>query len=115
MDKRYPRLSMNGFETDEQKQIRIQRALLQAQRAADSLKKVFDVGEVVLFGSLVETGKFGAHSDIDLAVRGIPVSEYYRANGVLLDVIQGFDFDLVDMDSCKPAVLESILRTGVIL
>ncbi len=34
-------------------------------------------------------------------------------NGKLLDVIEGFSFDLVDMDACKPEILMCIQREGV--
>lgn len=113
MDARFPRLSMDGFETDEQKNMRVLHAKAEALKAADFLKSWYGVEEVYLFGSLLDTAAFSAHSDIDLAIRGMPISAYFHANGKLLDVIEGFDFDLVDLDACKPAVLESIMRTGV--
>lgn len=115
MDKKYPRLSMNGFESDETRLARINRARKEAEKAADLLKKDFGTKEVLLFGSLVDCAYFGAHSDIDLAVRGMPVKDFYRATSILMDTIEEFDFDLVDVDACKPALRESILRTGVML
>jgi len=115
MDNEYIRLSLNGFESDERKLERVQRAMHEVSVAAAFLKREFSVNQVVLFGSLTEPGRFGAHSDIDLAVSGIQITDYYRANSMLMDIINGFDFDLVDMDACKPVILDNIKRTGVIL
>lgn len=113
MSSKYPILSFDGFESPEQRLNRQQLALSEAKAAADALREEFGVHDVFLFGSLLDASQFGAHSDIDLAVRGMQVDSFYRANAVLMRVIKDFEFDLVDMDICKPAVLKSILETGV--
>lgn len=109
----YPLLSMNGFETPGQKRERYLRAWKEARKASAVLKERFDAQEVLLFGSLLDEDAFASHSDIDLAVQNMPVSLFYQAHSLLIDTIEGFDFDLVDMNACKPEVLESILATGV--
>ena len=115
MSDAYPLLSMDGFETEEQKEQRFLKAKKEANKAANALKQRFGVSEVILFGSLLSRDSFAAHSDIDLAVKNMPVDAFYRAQCLLMDIIEGFDFDLVDIDSCKPEVLDSIHRTGVLL
>lgn len=115
MQKTYPRLSMDGFETEDHKKQRYLLAWKEARKAAAALKAKFGVKDVYLFGSLLDDKAFSSHSDIDLAVQGMPISSFYRAHSLLMDIIDGFDFDLVDMDACKPGVLESIKKTGVLL
>lgn len=115
MAEAYPILSMDGFETEEQKEQRFLNAKKEAKKAANALKQRFGISEVFLFGSLLNVDKFAAHSDIDLAVEGMPVDDFYKAHSMLMDMIDGFEFDLVEIESCKPEVLESIRRTGVML
>ena len=64
-------------------------------RAAAALK-AYGATEVYLFGSLAE-GRFTRHSDIDMAVRGLPPEKFFHAMGETMEVL-GRPFDLVDLD-----------------
>jgi len=64
-------------------------------RAAAALK-AFGTTEVYIFGSLAE-GRFTRHSDIDMAVRGLPPEKFFHAMGEAMEVL-GRPFDLVDLD-----------------
>lgn len=50
-----------------------------AATAAVSLRREYQPARIVVFGSLVHPEIFGLHSDIDIAVEGIPWPEYLRA------------------------------------
>lgn len=65
---------------------RHQHAWAIARQAADILKEEFKASRVVVFGSLVQPGRFHLSSDIDLAVWDI--RDYFRAVSRLLDIDQ---------------------------
>lgn len=56
----------------------------------------YGVTEAYLFGSAQE-GNFGLASDLDLAVIGLPPSQYYKAVGEVLEVA-GIPVDIVTME-----------------
>lgn len=88
------------------------RAWETARQIAAMLRSDFGASQVFAFGSLVHTGRFDKHSDIDLAVRGIAALDYYRAVGQFY-VFGGFDVDIIDMDYCAPFLRASIESEGV--
>ena len=92
---------------------RIRLGYTHAVRAADYLKKVYSVKKVFLFGSLVNKKYFHAHSDIDIAVDGLPEESYYQAVGEIMNLIQDFEIDIVDLNTCKPALKKSIMQNSV--
>ena len=55
-----------------------EKARSDVQEIVDILVNNFHAQKIILFGSLVK-GKFSDRSDIDLAVAGIPNSEYFAA------------------------------------
>lgn len=93
-------------------QQRREEALNLAQKAAALLKQEFGATQVILFGSLL-TDYFHEHSDIDLAVIGLPKNKYFQAVGKLL-ALGNFDFDLVEMDETRSAIYQAITQ-GIIL
>jgi predicted nucleotidyltransferase len=70
-------------------------------KAAEVLK-TFGATEVYLFGS-VGKGTDTEHSDLDLAVSGIPPKVFFKAMGSTLNVLKR-EFDLVDLDEKTPFV-----------
>ena len=64
-------------------------------KAADVLKS-FGATDVYLFGSVTK-GTDNEHSDIDLAVSGIPPEDFFKAMGTTMNAIKK-EFDLVDLD-----------------
>jgi len=89
------------------------RAMRQARRAAELLKREFGASRVVLFGSLAHRLWFTQWSDIDLAVWGIASSEFYRAAGTVADLKTGFKIDVVDPADCHPLVRQEIEEDGI--
>ena len=92
---------------------RRQRAWELARQAARLLRERYAARRVVLFGSLVHEGRFTLHSDVDLAVWGIPWPDYLHALGDVLDLDQEIEINLVDVASCRPALLAVIEKEGV--
>ncbi len=84
-----------------------------AHQAAALLRKEYSAKKIILFGTLAMDIDFSEHSDIDLAVIGIPDTLFYRAVARVSGLSPEFVVDLVDPDSCRPSVRESILNKGI--
>lgn len=84
-----------------------------ARQAAGGLYQQFGVSQVLLFGSLARAVPLHAHSDIDLAVYGLPEQSYLKALSYLLELDVPFDFDLVRIEEATPRLLRDIDRDGV--
>jgi predicted nucleotidyltransferase len=91
---------------------RRRRASLVARKAAKLLKREFGAAEVILFGSLARRVGFTLWSDIDLAVRGIAPEKFFAAFGAIERVDVNFQIDLVEIETCPPALLKSIEKDG---
>lgn len=69
------------------------------EHAAQALKSA-GAREVYLFGSAAH-GQMREDSDIDLAVSGLPPSQFYRAGAAAEDAL-GRPLDLIDLDEVTP-------------
>lgn len=88
-------------------------ALAAAKRAAGVVRRHGGC-RVWLFGSLVGGGRFDEHSDIDLAVAGLPrEADFWRLYADVLAAAEPFSVDLVLMESAGPELRENIRRHGV--
>lgn len=91
---------------------RRRRAMSAARKAAKLLKSEFGAKEVILFGSLARRVGFTRWSDIDLAVRGINPERFFAAFGAIERIDVNFKIDLVELETCPPALLKSIEKDG---
>lgn len=67
--------------------------------------------EIYLFGSLTD-GRFGAHSDVDLATRGLGFHEALKAVSTCADLIDRA-VDVVRLEDAPPTLLARVTQTGV--
>ena len=65
---------------------------------------------VVLFGSLAE-GSYSEHSDVDLAVEGMPSAAYFQALAELMALFGG-PVDLVRIEDAAPSLRAHIEEAG---
>ena len=84
-----------------------------ARRAAQLLREKYGVNRVRVFGSLLYADQFHARSDIDLAVEGLAVQDYWDALADVLFLDDEITIDLVDPSTCLPAVWMHVEREGV--
>jgi predicted nucleotidyltransferase len=84
-----------------------------ARQAAQLLRDKFRADKVVVFGSLNHQSWFNQWSDIDLAAWGIPPDRFYSAVAAITGLSPDFKIDLVDPESCQPALREVIEQTGL--
>ena len=92
---------------------RWERAWEVARTIARLLRDEFSATRVIAFGSLAHRAWFTAWSDIDLAAWGIPADRFYRAVAAATGLSSDFEVDLVDPESCRPAVRKVIEREGM--
>ena len=77
------------------------------------LRDRFGATQIKVFGSAIKADYFSLDSDIDLAAWGIPKSKYYEAFSAVMDCSEEFKVDLVNPNTCRPWILESIAEEGI--
>ncbi len=90
-----------------------EQAWISARRAAAILKDRFGITRVSAFGSLIHPGSFTRWSDIDLAAWGISPKDTFKAIGVMMDLDEPFEINLVDINTARSSLREVIEREGV--
>ncbi len=106
---RYRTRLQQRLEQRKQEQLqRQERGWQVARQAAKILKSEWNASKVVLFGSMLETRKIHAHSDIDLAVWNLPEDDYDLTFANLLDINPEFLIDLVEIQHAKPGIMNAI-------
>ena len=83
-----------------------------AREAARVLREGFGATRVIAFGSLAHGAWFSSHSDVDLAVEGIPPDAFWRAWCALDRLGTGVEIDLIAIESA-PARLRAEIEQGV--
>ncbi len=78
--------------------------------AASLLVERYRASRVILFGSLA-TGTHDEHSDVDLAVEGLPSAVYFHALADLMGLFAG-PVDLVRIEEALPSLLDRIREEG---
>jgi uncharacterized protein len=84
-----------------------------ARKAAKLLREEYQATKVVVFGSLLSESRFTAWSDVDIAAWGIAPDKTFRAIGAVMDLDPSIEINLVDVNTCSPALLQSIEAEGV--
>lgn len=84
-----------------------------AHQAAQRLRERYRVSRVRVFGSLLHPNQFHAKSDIDLAVEGLAVQDYWDALADVLFLDPEIAVDLIGAGACSPAVWAMVEREGV--
>jgi predicted nucleotidyltransferase len=102
-----------GREDVEEEPSRRQLAWDLARKAADLLRGQFGADKVVVFGSLVRERLFTWWSDIDLAAWGIPPDRFYDAVASVTALSHILKVDLVDVETCRSKIRDTIEREGL--
>lgn len=85
------------------------------KRAKEACEYLLGLGarEAYIFGSVLDPEKFHLHSDVDIAVAGLPDEYIYRVEWKVEDILGGMDFDLVYMEYARDYILKRIKKEGV--
>lgn len=94
-------------------QARAQRLLEQMPNAHRLLTQQYGATRVVLFGSLA-CGQPHHESDVDLAVEGLPPTQYFIALADLMTLF-GTAVDLVRLEEAPPSLAARIAAEGRVL
>lgn len=90
-----------------------ERLLDQVHEVAKILKQRFAVRRVILFGSLAHGGWFIPDSDVDLAVDGLAVTDFWAAWRVAEEIIGDRPVDFIDLADVSEGLRRAIERHGV--
>jgi predicted nucleotidyltransferase len=82
-----------------------------AQRACEYLRGL-GASEVYLFGSITRDD-FHLHSDVDIAVSGLPFKHIYAVESKIGDILGTEEFDLVYLEYAKERVRNRVREQGV--
>ena len=83
---------------DDREKMRIE-VLRQVEYALCRLEKKYQWDEAYLFGSIVQEGRFGRNSDIDIALLGLKKFDYYEFIGEISDLLNK-RVDVVLLEEC---------------
>ena len=84
-----------------------------AKEAAQLLKGRYGVTRVRAFGSLVHKERLHPGSDVDLAVEGLKLDDYWEAVTSVLFLDDRIPVEIVDQATCRPEIWEVVEREGV--
>ena len=84
-----------------------------ANRAAVILKQQFNATRVVAFGSLVRESSFTKWSDVDIAAWGIAPEDTFHAIGIIAEMESSVPVNLVDVNTARPSLRETIQQDGI--
>jgi len=84
------------------------------RKAAEVLKTQFGARQVILFGSLAGAARYGAISDVDLAVEGLKGgNRYWHAWRVVEEIIKDRLVDLIEIEDAAESLRQAIQRYGI--
>ncbi|HHY98928.1 MAG TPA: nucleotidyltransferase domain-containing protein [Firmicutes bacterium] len=95
---------------------RRQQALAKAAHAAALLREKYGAERVYLYGSLVWSSHFTAHSDIDLLVEGLQpcfVKEYWKLLAEIEEITAPFHPSVILAEDAIPGLLKRVREKGV--
>ena len=88
--------------------------LRRVRKAAAVLKDQFGARQIILFGSLASAGRYGATSDVDLAVEGLKGGKtYWQAWRVVEEIIKDHLVDLIEIEDAAESLRQAIQRYGI--
>jgi len=88
-------------------------AWLDLEKITQVLVSQFGAQRVIVFGSLV-LGRFREDSDIDVAVAGVPASDFFPALAAV-QRLTAFPVDLKPWEDLEPYFQQKIIKTGEVL
>ena len=106
------RIKLRTIEEERKIKTRSQTGWVLARKAAKLLKSEFGAEKVFVFGSLLHKSSFTLWSDIDLSASGIAADKYYAAVAAVSDLSSSTKIDLIDLESCRPSLRDTILKEG---
>ncbi|MDV3351128.1 nucleotidyltransferase domain-containing protein [Leptothoe sp. LEGE 181152] len=82
-------------------------------KLAKLLRAEYGAEKIQVFGSAIKPEYFSMTSDIDLAVWGMPASQYFLAATADDEFDETFKVDIVDVRFCRPGLIKFIEEEGI--
>jgi len=102
-----------GSQLDPAAQTKRDRLMERIRKAATILKTRFGARRVLLFGSLAQPLWFRENSDVDLAVEGVRVQDYWAAWQAVEEVIGDRSVDFIEMETAGKSLRQVIQNYGL--
>lgn len=83
------------------------------RNVAAALKTRLGAHRVILFGSLANQDWFTPDSDVDLAVEGLAVEDFWKAWQLAEELIGDRPVDLIEIETAKESFRQAIQRYGL--
>ncbi|QJA06349.1 nucleotidyltransferase domain-containing protein [Thermosulfurimonas marina] len=77
-----------------------QKVLSRTQRALGELYSRIPFRRAFIFGSLVRPGAFGDHSDVDIALEGLPPERFWEAVALLSEILER-EVDVLPLEEAR--------------
>jgi predicted nucleotidyltransferase len=106
-------IKLRTIEEERKIKTRSQMGWVLVRKAEKLLKSEFGAEKVFVFGSLLHESSFTLWSDIDLSASGIAADKYYAAVAAVSDLSSSTKIDLIDLESCRPSLRDTILKEGL--
>ena len=88
--------------------------LKEAKKIGRIIGKRINPVRIYIFGSALDPDLFETYSDLDIAVEGLSVKDFYKAHSIA-EEISTVSLDFVNFNRVEDFVKERILRTGKII
>ena len=86
-------------------------ALNEAKRLSSLLRRHYEFEALYLYGSVL-TDRFGFHSDIDMAIKGMRVEVFFKAYAILIKESK-YEIDLKPFEELTDELREKVLSGGI--
>jgi predicted nucleotidyltransferase len=90
-----------------------ERLMVLVREAANMLKTRFGAKRVILFGSMAQPLFFRLDSDVDIAIEGIAVDDYWEAWREVEKIIEGKSIDFIDVADAREPLKWAIDYYGI--
>ncbi|TSA11175.1 MAG: nucleotidyltransferase domain-containing protein [Deltaproteobacteria bacterium] len=89
------------------------KAVQVAQSLTEMLVRNYPVRKVILYGSVIEPGRFKKTSDIDIAVEGLPKKHHFEALALLMEA-SPFEVDLKPIEEVSELLRQRMVKGKVL-
>ncbi len=86
--------------------------LEEGKKIADTIAKTFNPIAIYIFGSVLNPKLFESYSDLDIAIEGLGVEDFYKAHAIAED-ISSYNIDFVNFDRVPYLLKERIISKGI--
>lgn len=103
---------INWQKSEKARKNRLKKAWKLVHLARVLLKEKFGATKIIIFGSILNENCFTQWSDVDIAVEGIASIDTFQAIGMVRELSDEIELNLVDINACSMSLKQHILQEG---